>query len=222
LSGRYISTSIDPQHALEAGLEASGIRLVLIRAAKVDRKALSIIEHSARLGKTVVVLSEDHRADAAALALDRGASDFLPSAAPDKEILARVSAVVRRTFGHYSSLVKAAQIRVDLDAKRAWARESSIHLTSNEYSALEGLVLRAGCMVTREELLYHVYGDAPRNVRNIDFLVHCLRKKLCLAFDGAAPIETVGDLGYRIAAGGHRHAATSAVSPPAGATAGLL
>ena len=125
--------------------------------------------------------------------LDSGADDFLVKPFAPEELSARLRAISRRVAG--SAQRKAlGPVEVDLTAKAVWLDGRSVELTAREWSLLEALVLRAGRIVSRDDLEALVMGsDGELASNSIEVHVFKLRSKL-----GKALIETVRGLGYRI------------------------
>lgn len=125
--------------------------------------------------------------------LDSGADDFLVKPFAPEELCARLRAISRRVAG--SAQRKAlGPVEVDLTAKAVWLDGCSVELTAREWSLLEALVLRAGRIVSRNDLEALVLGFEGELASNaIEVHVFKLRSKL-----GKGLIETVRGLGYRI------------------------
>ena len=93
-------------------------------------------------------------------------------------------------------MLKAGAIALDLRTRRASADGRTVDLTAREFTMLEVLIRHAGQVLSREQLLSHVWGydyDPGSNV--VDVYVGYLRKKL-----GSEAIETVRGMGYRLSA----------------------
>lgn len=127
--------------------------------------------------------------------LDSGADDFLVKPFAPEELCARLRAIARRLIG--SAQRKAfGPVQIDLTAKAVWRDNQSVELTAREWTILEALVLRAGRIVSRNDLEALVLGfDSELASNAIDVHIFKLRQKL-----GKALIETVRGLGYRIPA----------------------
>ncbi len=125
--------------------------------------------------------------------LDSGADDFLVKPFAPEELCARLRAISRRVAG--SAQRKAlGPVEVDLTAEAVWLDGCSVELTAREWSLLEALVLRAGRIVSRNDLEALVLGFEGELASNaIEVHVFKLRSKL-----GKGLIETVRGLGYRI------------------------
>jgi two-component system OmpR family response regulator len=127
--------------------------------------------------------------------LDSGADDFLVKPFAPEELCARLRAIARRLVG--SAQRKAfGPVQIDLTAKAVWRNDQSVELTAREWTLLEALVLRAGRIVSRNDLEALALGfDSELASNSIEVHIFKLRQKL-----GKALIETVRGLGYRIPA----------------------
>jgi DNA-binding response OmpR family regulator len=132
--------------------------------------------------------------------LDLGADDYLVKPFAFDELLARIRALVRRRYGARNSVVQVGALEVDTTGRTVRAAGEVVELTAREYSILEILALRAGRVVTRDEIAEHIY-DWARDVGSnvVDVYVGYLRRKLSGA--GLPPmIQTRRGLGYTLEA----------------------
>jgi DNA-binding response OmpR family regulator len=93
-------------------------------------------------------------------ALDTGADDFLTKPFSHAVLLARLRAMMRRHPRTRPVTLAAGDLRVDLAQRRAWRGEQPIELTPNELSILEYLLRRAGEIVSKRDVLDHVWDDS--------------------------------------------------------------
>lgn len=125
--------------------------------------------------------------------LDSGADDFLVKPFAPEELSARLRAVTRRMTGGTPRKVLGS-VEVDLAAKDVWRCGARVELTGREWAILEALVLRAGRVVSRDDLEALVLGfDGELASNAIEVHISKLRSKL-----GKDLIETVRGLGYRV------------------------
>ncbi|GGY87981.1 response regulator transcription factor [Streptomyces poonensis] len=130
--------------------------------------------------------------------LDTGADDYLTKPFSYVVLVARVKALLRRRGTAGASPVRVVgDLKVDTAARRVFLTEREITLTAKEFSVLEQLVVRAGEVVSKSDILEHVWDFAYEGDPNIvEVYVSTLRRKL-----GAHLIKTVRGAGYRLEAG---------------------
>jgi len=135
------------------------------------------------------------------LGLELGGDDYVTKPFSVRELVSRVHAVLRR--GHVqageSNVLRHGQLALDHERHRCRWGAHEIALTVTEFALLQALARRPGIVLSRAELVGHVYGDGYLLTdRTVDSHVRRLRRKLA-AVD-ADPIETVYGLGYRLRA----------------------
>ena len=135
-------------------------------------------------------------------ALDLGADDYLTKPFHHVVLVARLRALMRRGARERPATLSAGDLRLDPAAHHAWRGEAQLDLTAREVSVLEYLLRRAGEVVSKREMLEHVWDDDFEGDSNIvEVYVRHLRKKIDIPF-GRSSIETVRGAGYRLAANG--------------------
>ncbi|WP_445277155.1 response regulator transcription factor [Streptomyces sp. DSM 41033] len=128
--------------------------------------------------------------------LDTGADDYLTKPFSYVVLVARVRALLRRRAGSASPVLTAGTLRMDTAARRVHRGEEEVALTAKEFAVLERLVLRAGEVVSKADILEHVWDFAYDGDPNIvEVYISTLRRKL-----GATAIRTVRGAGYRLEA----------------------
>ena len=129
--------------------------------------------------------------------LDSGADDYICKPFSPREVVARVKAVLRRTYHEDHAELRVGPLRLDQTTHQVWVDESEVVLTPNEFGVLKVLLQRPGKVWSRESLLQQVQGYQFNGYdRTIDTHVKNLRKKLA-TYGLDSSIVTVYGIGYR-------------------------
>lgn len=144
----------------------------------------------------VIVLTAQDPASTSAELLSCGADDYMSKPFHFAELLARIRLRIRTEPAGASSpvVVEAAGMSLDLRSRGLTVDGKTVNLTAREFTLMETLLRHPGQVLTREQLLSHVWGmqtDTSSNV--VDVFVRSLRSKI-----GAGHIETVRGVGYRL------------------------
>lgn len=133
--------------------------------------------------------------------LELGADDYVSKPFYVEELIARIHAVARRASGNSVSILQAGDLTVNLLTREVTLGEQQIELTRREFSVLEYLMRSRGRVLTRTQMLEHIWGydfDPDSNV--VDVYVRRVRRKIDP--DGEREfIETVRGVGYRFRGG---------------------
>ncbi|ODT89273.1 response regulator transcription factor [Phenylobacterium sp. SCN 70-31] len=170
----------------------------------IDLEDISGIEalRTLRLKKNatpVIMVSGAAEITAKVEALAAGADDYMTKPYHKDELSARITAVVRRSRGHTSSVIRTGPIELNLDTRQAAVAGYPVHLTPSEYKMLEVLSLRKNTVLTKEACLNHLYNGASEpEPKIIDVFICKLRKKIAAATGGEVLIETVWGGGYML------------------------
>jgi len=141
---------------------------------------LSILRRLRQAGDrtpTLLLTAKDTVADRVA-GLDCGADDYLVKPFALEELLARVRALLRRKYDAADPVLRVRDLEVDTVSRRVRRAGEPIELTAREYALLEFLAHRAGQIVSRTEILEHVYDfNATVESNVVDVYIGYLRKK---------------------------------------------
>ena len=157
---------------------------------------LTVLDRWRREGRKMPVLvltARDSWSDKVA-GLDAGADDYLAKPFQTEELIARLRALIRRSSGNASSELNAGDIRLDTRSGKVTKAGEPVKLTAQEYKLLSYLMHHKGKVVSRTELIEHIYDqDFDRDSNTIEVFVTRIRKKL-----GADVITTIRGLGYSL------------------------
>jgi two-component system OmpR family response regulator len=140
----------------------------------------------------VLILTARDRWSDKVAGFDAGADDYVSKPFYMEEVLARVRALLRRAAGHASPEIECGPLRLDTRAAKVSIDGRVVKLTSLEYRLLAYLCHHQGRVVSRTELVEHLYDqDFDRDSNTIEVFVGRIRKKM-----GIELINTVRGLGY--------------------------
>jgi two-component system OmpR family response regulator len=161
---------------------------------KID--GVSVLERWRRESITtpVLILTARDNWSQKVAGFDAGADDYLTKPFHTEELLARLRALLRRSAGHATPNLSCGGLRLDPRSARASVNGEPLRLTSLEYRLLHYMIMHQGRVISRTELVEHLYDqDFDRDSNTIEVFVGRVRKKI-----GPDRIETVRGLGYRL------------------------
>lgn len=164
------------------------------------RDGLSILQNLRKQanGVPVLVLTARSELGERIEGLNLGADDYMTKPFYVEELVARLHALVRRVSGERLIILQAGELSVNLVSREVKVGSAPVRLTVREFNLLEYLMRSPGRVLTRTQILEHVWGyDFDIETNLIDVHIQRMRKKLG---PGIAPmIETVRGVGYRFA-----------------------
>ncbi len=161
---------------------------------KIDGTAVLEGWRRAQVTTPVLILTARGAWSEKVAGFDAGADDYLTKPFHTEELLARLRALLRRSAGHAAPSLVCGAVRLDPRAARATVAGEPLRLTSLEYRLLHYLMMHQGRVISRTELVEHLYDqDFDRDSNTIEVFVGRLRKKI-----GPERVETVRGLGYRL------------------------
>lgn len=151
-----------------------------------------------KLRTPVLILTAQEGKESVVELLNSGADDYLAKPFDLGELIARVKALIRRSKGAVSAVLRIADVEVDTVRQVVRRREVEIDLSPTEFRILEYLAHKPRAIVSKQELLEHLYDyDWEHHSNVIEAHVSNLRRKLNLA-DTEPLIETLRHRGYRL------------------------
>jgi two-component system OmpR family response regulator len=128
--------------------------------------------------------------------LDLGADDYLTKPFHLSELEARVRALIRRSHAGANADLVHGRLRLDTAGRRLYCDDQPMELSARELAVMELLLLREGRVVTKQQILDHLYGwDDVSSSNTIEVFIHRLRRKLDPC---GVDIRTVRGMGYLI------------------------
>lgn len=149
---------------------------------------------AAKIQVPILIISGLSSIDHKIKGLGFGADDYMTKPFCRGELLARLQAIIRRARGHSESVIRFGphgRGRINIDSRTVHVEGyGDVNLTSKEYSILELLALRKGCVISKEAFLNHLYGGYEEpHVKIVDVFCCKTRKKLNHAFTVAKKLE---------------------------------
>jgi two-component system OmpR family response regulator len=191
--------AVDPVatlHSATTALRLSTYDAVLLDLYLPDGDGMDWLRHmrQANTMTPVIILTARDQVSDRIAGLQCGADDYVIKPFDVQELLARLSAVLRRAHGTASNWLQIGDLALDLQGHRARVQTQDIELTAKEWAVLEKLASRPGRIVNKDTLdqaLYSFDDDVGSNT--LEVYISRIRKKI-----GKTRIETVRGLGYRL------------------------
>ena len=196
LGANGFSTSVAADGVTAAAIARdSDFDLVILDLGLPGRDGLDVLTEMRQRGERlpVIVLTARDAVPDRVAGLELGADDYVTKPFSFEELLARVRARMRDERSQEPTMLRAGGVTLDLRTRRADVAGASVELTAREFALTETFMRHAGQVLSREQLLSHVWGydfDPGSNV--VEVYVRYLRRKL-----GEQRIETVRGMGYR-------------------------
>lgn len=196
--GRSVEVA-DPIGELPAIAQHHGpFDVVLLSVLNCRTQAMPILRDLRRRGLRlpVLIIAAQLDQEAEQEALFAGADDVIGRAVAAPVLFARLQALVRRAFGHSTAQVACGNVLLDQERQEISVDGRPVRITQREFDVLEMMMLRRGTLLTKDQFMVRLYGDADGpGDRILDVFVCKLRRKLAAA--GAAEIvRTVWGRGY--------------------------
>jgi len=194
-AGYAVDTALDGEEGEYLG-ETETYDAVVLDLGLPEIDGLTVLRRWRAAGRKMPVLvltARDSWSDKVT-GLDAGADDYLTKPFQAEELVARLRALIRRAAGNASAELAAGDIVLDTRSGRVTRGGEPVKLTAQEYKLLSYLMHHKGKVVSRTELIEHIYDqDFDRDSNTIEVFVTRIRKKL-----GPEIISTIRGLGYSL------------------------
>jgi two-component system OmpR family response regulator len=196
-AANYSVHRVTSAEAAQAAIVDEEFALAVIDVGLPGADGLTLVRRLRSAGKSLPTLILTARCTLTdkVKALDLGADDFLSKPFEAAELAARCRALMRRSYGAASGIIKFNRMSVDLVGRQLCIDEAEVELTAREWLVLECLVRRMGLIVSKERLQQAVASpDHDVTPNAVEVHISRLRAKL----GTAAIIRTLRGLGYRL------------------------
>jgi DNA-binding response OmpR family regulator len=188
----------DLAESLSGSTEYDLILLDWMIPGKYDGPALISLWHERGQHMPVLMLTARGAIGDRVHGLDSGADDYLPKPFAYDELLARVRALLRRPSGGSGATYTIKDVTLDSVSKSVKRSGRPVHLTAKEFQLLEYLASRRGEVLSKDQLLDHVWTDEDRVQHNtVETFVANLRKKIDKP-GGENIVRTIRGFGYSV------------------------
>jgi len=175
-------------------LDHDSCELVLLDLGLPDGDGLALLARLRAARLPVLILSARDSLEQRLHGLDSGADDYLVKPFVLAELLSRVRALARRSYGYDGDCVEVRGLQLQVPTRRVSVHGRAIELTASEHALLAALLMRAGRVITRRSLEEHILPGGLANASNtLDVHMGNLRRKI-----GDGYIRTVRGVGYVI------------------------
>ncbi len=175
------------------------IDLAIIDLGLPKLDGVEVIKQLRQSGKAypVLILTARSRWQEKVEGLEAGADDYLTKPFHPEEMLARIKVLLRRAVGLADNSLVCGPIKIDTSSKQLFLHDEAVTITAYEYRLLSYLMMHTGKVISKRELVDHIYEeDDDRDSNTIEVFIRRLRKKLD-PDNTLKPIETQRGRGYR-------------------------
>jgi len=198
-AGYQVETASDGERGLNAALDSKPDLILLdIMLPKINGYEICRLLRKEKLDMPIIMLTAKGQESDIILGLNLGADDYVTKPFSIKELLARAEAFLRRRRTKDPKVYTFGDCELDLNARTFTRHGKEIQLTPKEFDLLHLFLRKAGCALTRDEILNKVWGYSSFvTSRSIDRFVNTLRKKIEPDPQNPTYIRTVREIGYK-------------------------
>ena len=193
-----VDTASDGEEGLYFAQEYP-IDLAIVDLGLPKLDGVEVIKELRKSGCTypVLILTARNRWQEKVEGLEAGADDYLTKPFHPEELSARLKVLLRRSVGLADNTLQCGVVRIDTSSKQVFLHDKPLEITAYEYRLLSYLMMHTGKILSKRELVDHIYEeDDDRDSNTIEVFVRRLRKKLD-PDNTLKPIETQRGQGYR-------------------------
>lgn len=198
--GHTVDAAYDGEEALALAIDGSH-DVVVLDVLMPGLNGFEVCESMRRnkIDTPVIMLTALDSVDDRVRGLDAGADDYLPKPFAFQELLARIRALGRRRVqAREPDELTFEDLRLDLRRRRAERDGKTVELSPKEFSLLEFLMRNEGRVVTRTQILDHLWGyDYATDSNLVDVYIAYLRRKIDRGFDKKL-VRTIRGIGYAL------------------------
>lgn len=190
----------DGEEGLAAAL-AGEYDVIILDRMLPSRDGIAICEElRAKANRTpIIMLTAKGQIRDRVQGLNAGADDYLVKPFSFEELLARIRALLRRPHDTTGNVLTVEDLTLDTLNYEVKRGGKTISLTSTEYALLEYLMRNPGRVLTKENIINHVWDfDADVLPNTVEAYIGYLRQKIDRPFDGPKLIQTVRGFGYKL------------------------
>jgi DNA-binding response OmpR family regulator len=197
--GYRVKTAMDGEQGLDAALGLKPDLIILdIMLPKINGYEVCRLIRKEGLDVPIIMLTAKGQESDIILGLNLGADDYVTKPFSIKELIARANAFLRRRRESEPRTYRFGDCELDVESHRLLRDGAEVELTPKEFRLLEYLARRAGCALTRDDILRSVWGyNIFVTDRSVDRCITTLRKKIEPDPDRLTLIKTIRGVGYR-------------------------
>jgi DNA-binding response OmpR family regulator len=194
-----VDVAIGPEHGLQSGRDFPyDLILIELRTHRAGGVQLCFELRRSHVKTPILLLSDSKVVEETVDALDAGADDCLQRPFAVSELRARVRALIRRSLDRHELKSRIGDLEIDRPRRRIVRGGVPISLTSKEFALVELLMVRSPDIVTRSEILEHVWESQYDSETNlVDVYVYRVRHKID-DLAGTRLIHTIRGVGYKL------------------------
>lgn len=194
-SGYTVSSTASGEYALQL-IQAQGFDLIVLDLGLPDMDGLEVLSRlrSQKIALPILILTAREGVTNRIEGIRLGADDYLTKPFDLGELEARIQALIRRCYGGFSHRIEAGRLVLDTQTHQVLADGQLLNLSAREAALLEVLILRAGKVVSKDQISQRLASTSEALADNaIEVYIHRLRKKL---EPYQSVIRTIRGLGY--------------------------